>query len=147
MKKFLLLSAFVSTACWADSASFMGPWGGGVQVGSVAAITLDRPYTERESVNLGLGSDSGDLTFYGDHVWYLTRDTLIHPYAGLGAGFIHDDERDDLDEEFAATARIPVGANYYTPNARLNVYLQVTPYFATSGDSDVDANIGLRYYF
>lgn len=149
MKKYAALLVLFSTACYADSASFMGPWGGGVQVGSISAVTLERPYNEVSAVNMGIGSESGDLSTYGDHVWYLTRDTLIHPYAGLGLGFRHDDERNDNSDrdEFVASGRIPVGASYYTRNARLNIYLQVTPLFDTAGDSDANANVGLRYYF
>lgn len=149
MKKYAALIALMSTTCFADSASFMGPWGGGVQVGSISAVTLERPYDETAAFNMGIGSDSGDLTVYGDHVWYLTRDMIVHPYAGLGAGFTHDDERNDNTDrdEFYASGRIPIGVSYYTKNARLNVYLQVTPLFNTAGDSDANANIGLRYYF
>lgn len=149
MKKYALFLAVVSSACYADSASFMGPWGGGVQVGSISAVTLDRPYDERASFNAGIGSDSGDLTFYVDHLWYLTRDTIVHPYAGLGAGLMHDDERDDNNDrdEVLGTARIPIGLSYYTNNARLNIYLQFTPLFDTSGDTDANADLGLRYYF
>lgn len=155
MNKNLLLLSLFSGACFADSASFMGQWGIGVQVGSLSSVTLERPYSERAGINMGIGVDDGDLTTFGDHVWYLTRDYVVHPYAGLGVGLTFDDDRDhfhnhkhiDDHDRFYASARIPVGVNYYAPNPRLNVYLQITPLFTTSGDTDANANIGLRYYF
>ena len=147
MKKVIFAMAFLfGASALAIAPTQLGTLGAGVHVGTSSAVTVQRVFNEVNSAQFGVGADNENVLAYGDYLWYMDTISQIHPYVGLGAGVEYDDDP-GADDEFLGMARLPVGVSFYPDNASLNIFGQAVPLLDTSGDGDLEAQVGLRYFF
>ena len=142
-----LLLLLLGSHSQATSPSSIGDLGVGAEIGGESSVSLQRAYSDLSSYNIGLGTYDKTVNLYADHLWYLTRDTLLHPFVGAGLGAAFDDSNDPLVEDVRGLIRLPIGVSYYTREVPLNLFAQLVPSFDTEKDSEVFGQVGLKYFF
>lgn len=123
-----------------------GQMGGGVILGRPIGGTAKYWFKDTQGAGVGIGSDDGDFTFWGDYSWH-SWDILPQPRQGtLGASLsLGGRFRDKKDEEFGF--RTLAGLSYWFPKNPLELFLEVGPRFDVDGDVEFDGGVGVRYYF
>lgn len=139
----LLLSCGLAPAASAQQA---GRLGAGVLLGSPIGGTAKYWFKDTQGADVGIGTDGGDFTFWGDYSWH-SWDILPQPRKGtLGASLsLGGRFRDKSDEEFGF--RTLAGASYWFPTNPLELFLEFGPRFDVDGDVEFDGGVGVRYYF
>lgn len=141
-------------------------FGLGLELGAPTGLTGKYFLAADRALDFGIGEVFGyfnrtGLHIYGDYLFHPTslaaNETFELPlYIGIGARFW--DFRDDgpvvADNAFAIGVRVPVGISFDFNNVPLDIFLQVVPvldffsgYAAHSVYLDLDASIGIRYWF
>jgi hypothetical protein len=150
MKKllaFICLLAACTGPLWAQKA---GEFGAGVVLGNPTGITGKYWLNSSKALDGGLGFDS-DVMIYGDYLWH-SYTVVPQPaegkmplYLGLGlqVGDTHRHFSNDLG------LRAVGGISYWLPRNPVELFFELVPVFHLSehGGSELNAGIGLRYYF
>ena len=125
-----------------------GDFGLGVIVGDPFGPTAKYWFNDSRALDIGMGFPS-DFKLYGDYLW-TSWDIFPQPAQGrlatsLGLGprlvFLHDDTQLGL--------RTVAGLYYWVARNPLEIFLEIAPVFVVSPETstDIDAGIGIRYYF
>lgn len=149
MKRILILVCILAAGAgplWAQKA---GELGAGVVLGSPTGITGKYWLNENRALDAGLGFDS-DVLLYGDYLWHSFK-VLPQPAEGkmplyLGLGLqIGDNHHNNSTLSLRAVG----GIAYWLPRNPIEIFLELIPTFHLSqnGGSDLNAGLGLRYYF
>jgi len=149
MKKLLTLLCLLAASSgplWAQKA---GEFGAGVVLGSPTGITGKYWLNDNRALDAGLGFDS-DVLIYGDYLWHSFK-VLPQPQEGkmplyLGLGLqIGDTHHNNND----LSLRTVGGISYWLPKNPIEIFFELVPVFHLTqhGGSDLNAGIGLRYYF
>lgn len=149
MKKLLTLVCLLAAGTsplWAQNA---GGLGAGIALGSQTGPTAKYWLSGNQAIDAGLGFND-NLTLYGDFLWHSWRvfpqpaEGKIPAYLGLGAQVGGSAHRDS-----SAGLRAVAGVAYWLPRNPLEIFLEIIPvlHISDNGGTDVNANIGLRYYF
>lgn len=149
MKKLLTLICLLAAAngpLWAQTA---GEFGAGVVLGSPTGITGKYWLNDTRALDAGLGFDS-DVLIYGDYLWH-SFTVLPQPAEGklplyLGLGLqVGDTHHDNTSLSLRAVG----GIAYWLPKNPIEIFFELVPTFhlADHGGSDLNAGLGLRYYF
>jgi hypothetical protein len=149
MKKLLILICLLAVGTgqlWAQRA---GELGAGVVLGNPTGITGKYWLNDNRALDAGLGFDS-DVLIYGDYLWHSFK-VIPQPAEGkmplyLGLGLqIGDTHHDNNDLGLRAVG----GISYWLPRNPIEIFFELVPVFHLSrhGGSDLNAGLGLRYYF
>ncbi len=130
---------------WAQQA---GDFGAGVVLGDPTGATAKLWLNDSQALDAGVGVNS-NFVVYSDYLWHSWK-VLPQPaegklpvYVGLGAQI----RSMSPDSEFGL--RAVAGIAYWLPRNPVEIFVEVVPVvYVTPGNSvDLDADIGLRYYF
>ncbi len=125
-----------------------GTLGAGIVLGDPIGPNVKYWLNPKAALDVGLGFKK-DFTVYTDflwHEWTLFPQPPRGSLAGyFGLGLRYEEKRGNDDFGF----RMVTGAAYWFPSHPIEVFLEIVPVFQVSPDTDtdVDAGIGLRYYF
>ena len=141
-------------------------FGLGLELGAPTGLNGKYFLSADRALDFGIGEVFGYFNRTGLHIY---GDYLFHPtslaanesfelplYIGVGARIwdFHDSGRPEPNDAFAFGVRVPVGVAFDFNNVPLDVFLQVVPvldffsgYAAHSVYLDLDASIGIRYWF
>jgi len=142
-------------------------FGLGLELGAPTGITGKYFLSADRALDFGLGSIFNYRDRYGFHIY---GDYLFHPvslasnatfelplYVGVGGRFWNFEDRrfqGNYDSAFAIGVRVPVGVSFDFNNVPLDIFVQIVPvldfysgYAAHTLYLDIDASIGVRYWF
>ena len=151
MKTLLALVCLFAAGVSPLRAQTAGDFGAGVVLGSQTGATAKLWLDGRGALDANLGFNS-DLPLSADYLWHSWRvfpqpaEGKVPAYIGLGAqlgGSYHHHDNSALG------LRAVAGVAYWLPRNPLEIFLELVPvlYLSDNHGSDVNANIGLRYYF
>lgn len=130
-----------------------GDFGLGLVAGDITGPTFKYFTGSKTAIDGGLKFDS-DLEVYADYVWH-KWDLFSRPSQGLFGGYFgvgpRYKERDGRgksgDDQFGI--RTMGGIDYWFDNFPLEIFMEAGPWFIFSPDTDteLDAGVGVRYYF
>ncbi|HAF95974.1 MAG: hypothetical protein A2X34_02335 [Elusimicrobia bacterium GWC2_51_8] len=138
-----LLAAGVKPLC----AQKAGDFGAGVILGNPTGAAAKFWLNDSRALDAGVGFNT-DLALYGDYLWHSWK-VLPQPsegrlpvYLGLGAQIM-----DSAHNNFGL--RAVAGIAYWLPRNPVEIFLELVPVLRFSNNDGVDLNagIGLRYYF
>lgn len=151
MRKVLAVVCAVWMAAGAAAAPSAGDVGIGVLAGSPFGPTVKLWLNPRQALNVGIGFN--DLAGYVDYQWHswsifpqpARNDGRFGGYAALGAKV----EDDDDERDPVVGIRTMLGAAYFLPFERIEIFFEAGPVFEMTPDTDVelDAGLGVRFYF
>lgn len=146
MKILLALACMLAAGSpsWAQKA---GNIGAGVVLGSPTGITGKLWLDGSHAIDAGIGFDS-DVLLYGDYLWHSysifpqPAEGKLPVYLGLGAQ-VGDSDHDNLG------LRAVAGIAYWLPRNPIEIFLDIVPvlHLSRNDGADLNASIGLRYYF
>ncbi|MEW6602434.1 MAG: hypothetical protein AB1499_15790 [Nitrospirota bacterium] len=145
---FVITLVFFAVNSNAVYAHDKGAFGAGVVLGDPVGPTLKYWIDSNAAIDVGLGFDN-DMIFYSDFLWHEWK-LFPQPQKGKLAGYFGAGVRfQDKDEDDEFGFRAVAGASYWIASTPIELYLEIAPVFQVSPDTDVDLNagIGLRYYF
>lgn len=142
-------------------------FGLGLELGAPTGITGKYFLSSDRALDFGIGDiynyfDRSGLHIYGDYLWHpvslLSSEAFELPfYIGVGGRFwSFDDHRGNgiVDSASAIGLRVPVGVSFDFNTVPLDIFVQVVPvldffsgYAAHSVYLDIDASLGIRYWF
>lgn len=154
-KKILIVAALLMVVCVGGAFA----WGIGIQGGYNLGIPGNVAVTFKlDSLpivfagNFYIGSHYFGVGLTGDY-WFL-NDNLVGPlnwFIGAGLGGTVGFPEKGVD--FSLAGRVPVGLNMYLVDGFIEPYVQVVPMLKLDilpdvyPDFDLDANIGIRFWF
>ena len=146
MKIILALACMLAAGsqAWAQTA---GKLGAGVVLGSPTGITGKLWLDGSRAIDAGIGFDSNVLV-YGDYLWHSysvfsqPAEGKLPVYLGLGAQ-IGDSRHNNLG------LRAVAGIAYWLPRNPVEIFFDLVPviHLGENSGADLNASIGLRYYF
>ncbi|MDO8803530.1 MAG: hypothetical protein Q7R35_03785 [Elusimicrobiota bacterium] len=150
MKTLLALVCLLAAGVSPLRAQNAGDFGAGVVLGSQTGATAKLWLDGVRALDANLGFNS-DLSLSADFLWHSWRvfpqpvEGKIPAYIGLGAqvgGSFHNQDN-------SLGLRAVAGVAYWLPRNPLEIFLELVPviHLSDNGGTDVNINIGLRYYF
>lgn len=138
-----LLTVFAIDVC----AQQAGQFGAGVILGRPSGLTAKTWYTGSNAFDLGVGFGE-DFTFYADHLWH-GWDIFPQPAQGKLGGYVGIGPRIEADRHAEFGIRTIGGLSYWIANRPIELFLEGGPVFQLAPDRDVevDAGVGVRFYF
>lgn len=146
---FLLLCS--SVTAFAQNHNF----GLGIILGEPTGVSSNYKLSSNNSIDaaLAVDLDDDDLQFHSTYLFNYPNSldldgTLLGWYWGLGARVrIEDDGEDDSDLNLGP--RASVGSNYQFPTAPVEIFAEAALIvnLINDIDADLDAGVGVRYYF
>jgi hypothetical protein len=144
----------------ADAVADGGPFGLGIILGEPSGLSAKLFLDARHALDFALDYSLVDSALYihADYLLHFSgwrvRDGGVHrlvPYVGLGGKVglrDHDDGRGH-DRDGALGARIPLGIAWMPASVPIDVFLELVPglFLIPETDPDLDASLGLRYFF
>ncbi len=123
------------------------PAGVGVMVGDPTGITAKYRFDATNAMDLGIGLD--DFSIHADYLWHdwnlfpQSPQTRLAAYYGFGAGL------EDRKHDSILMARALGGVSLFFTSQPFELFAELVPVLKLTGDSglDLDAAIGVRYYF
>jgi hypothetical protein len=142
-------------------------FGLGLELGAPTGITGKYFLSADRALDFGLGAiysygDRSGLHIYGDYLFHpvslaSTGAFELPFYIGIGGRFWSFEDRDTrdgiIDSASAIGLRVPIGVSFDFNNVPLDIFVQVVPVldffsgYRRSVYLDVDASIGIRYWF
>jgi len=132
----------------------------GLMVGEPTGISFKAWTSDDTAIDAGLAWSVGRYDAVNIHADYLWHDFSVFGdeiergqlpvYYGIGGRIVFaDDYPDPGDENVVLGARVPVGINYLLEENPIGFFLEVAPIvnIIPETDFDVDAALGVRYYF
>ncbi len=129
---------------WAQKA---GDLGAGVILGNPTGGSAKYWLSGTQALDAGLGF-SGDFAVHADYLWH-AWDVLPKPRQGRLPAYLGLGGRVEAGDDAQFGIRTVGGLAYWLPRHPIEIFLEVVPVFrlAPSTGVDLDAGIGLRYYF
>lgn len=135
-----------------------GPFGLGIILGEPSGLSAKLFLDARHALDFALDYSLVDSALYihADYLLHFSgwrvRDGGVHrlvPYVGLGGKVGVRDHRGDDDRSGALGARIPLGIAWMPASVPIDVFLEIVPglFLIPETDPDLDASLGLRYFF
>ncbi len=136
--------------------------GVGVIVGEPTGVSIKKWIGETRAIDAAAAwsfSENGSFQFHADYLFHnfsLLRQNefsgRLPVYYGIGGRIkIRDanDGNDRNDNDALVGIRIPVGISYLFAEAPVDLFVEIVPIFDVVPDTDLDINaaIGVRYYF
>jgi hypothetical protein len=141
-------------------------FGLGLELGAPTGITGKYFLSADRALDFGIGAiygyrDRSGFHIYGDYLFHPVSLASTAPfelpfYIGIGGRFwSFDDSRDNdpIDGASAIGLRVPIGVSFDFNNVPLDIFVQVVPVldffsgYRRSVYLDIDASIGIRYWF
>ncbi|HET7505849.1 MAG TPA: DUF3996 domain-containing protein [Kofleriaceae bacterium] len=142
-------------------------FGLGLELGAPTGVTGKYFLAADRAIDFGVGDiynyfDRSGLHIYMDYLWHpvslaSSADFELPLYIGVGGRFWNFSRRFDNapdDNAYAFGIRVPVGVSFDFNNIPIDVFVQLVPvldffanYAAHSIYLDLDASIGVRYWF
>lgn len=141
-------------------------FGLGLELGAPTGVNGKYFLSADRALDFGIGDiynyfNRSGLHIYGDYLWHptslATNESFELPlYVGVGGRFwdFTDNGPNTPNDAFAFGFRVPVGISFDFNNVPLDIFLQVVPvldffsgYRAHSVYLDIDASVGVRYWF
>lgn len=132
----------------------------GLMVGEPTGISFKAWTSENTAFDAGLAWSLGRydaVNIHGDYLWHhfgIFGDDIkkgqLPIYYGIGGRLVFaDDYPDPGENNVVLGARVPVGINYLFEDSPLGLFLEVAPIvnIVPETDLDIDAALGIRYYF
>ncbi len=132
----------------------------GLMVGEPTGISFKAWTSDDTAIDAGLAWSVGRydaVNIHADYLWHhfgVFGDDIekgqLPVYYGIGGRIVFaDDYPDPGDENVLLGARVPVGINYLLEENPIGFFLEVAPIvnIIPETDFDVDAALGVRYYF
>lgn len=137
-----------------------GPFGLGIILGEPSGLSAKLFLDARHALDFALDYSLVDSALYvhADYLLHFSgwrvRDGGVHrliPYVGLGGKIgVRDHDGDHgHDRDGALGVRIPVGIAWMPASVPIDVFLEIVPglFLIPETDPDLDASLGLRYFF
>lgn len=155
----LVAVAWAMGASVADARAEGGPFGAGIILGEPTGLSLKFFLDRRHAFDVAI-----DYSLY-DSALYVHADYLLHfsgwvvrgdsshafiPYVGIGGKIgINGHDRDHDDRSGALGARVPLGIAWIPGGLPIDVFLEIAPglFLLPETNPDLDASLGLRYFF
>lgn len=157
LSSIFFLAATLNTAHAQKSENKVGL---GLMVGEPTGISFKAWTSENTAFDAGLAWSVGRydaVNIHADYLWHnfgVFGDEIesgqLPVYYGIGGRIVFaDDYPDQGDENVVLGARVPVGVNYLLEKNPIGFFLEVAPIvnIIPETDFDVDAALGVRYYF
>jgi hypothetical protein len=134
----------------APAASQGTGFGAGVIVGEPTGISLKNWLSRRTAFDIGVA-----WSFSNEDAVHIHADYLVHKfgvfkvekgemplYFGIGG-------RIKFEDDVKVGVRIPIGTDYFFVDAPIDLFFEVVPLLELAPDTDVDVNagLGIRYFF
>lgn len=132
----------------------------GLMVGEPTGISFKTWTSQNTAFDAGLAWSVGRfdaVRIHADYLWHdfgILGDEInkgqLPVYYGIGGRIIFtDDYPDPGDNNAVLGARVPVGVNYLLEDSPVGFFFEVAPIvnIIPETDFDVDAALGVRYYF
>lgn len=153
----LFIAATLNTA---DAQQSDNKIGLGLMVGEPTGISFKAWTSDNTAFDAGLAWSVGRydaVNIHADYLWHhfgVFGDEIergqLPVYYGIGGRIVFaDDYPDPGDENVLLGARVPVGVNYLLEENPIGFFLEVAPIvnIIPETDFDVDAALGVRFYF
>ncbi len=145
----LIALALAPTAAAAQG----GPFGLGLILGEPSGLSAKLFLDRRSALDFALDFSFLDDAFYvhADYVLHfssLGRGTTVLPYVGIGGKVaVKDNDHDKDHDRFGV--RVPLGIAFMPRSVPIDVFGEIVPGLTLlpETDPDVDAGIGIRYFF
>jgi hypothetical protein len=155
----VVTAALVFLGCISQPRAEGGPFGAGIIVGEPTGLSLKYFLDRRHAFDVAI-----DYSLY-DSALYVHADYLLHfsgwlvrgdsthafiPYVGIGGKIgVRGHGRDRDDRSGALGARVPLGIAWIPGRLPIDVFLEVAPglFLLPETNPDLDASLGLRYFF
>jgi hypothetical protein len=152
-RTFVVALAF-SALCPVLHAQSAGSLGAGVVIGEPLGLTGKYWFDGIRAVDAGVGFGGGDSVLYADFLWH-AWDIVPQPAQGklglyVSAGpRLEFESNHDENSDARFGIRTLVGADYWIQNRPIEVFLEAGPVFQFSPTTavDIDAGLGIRFYF
>jgi hypothetical protein len=154
---FFILTATVAVASTGQAA---GNFGAGIIIGSPTGLSFKYDLSKRNSLDAAIAwDDDVDVHVHASYLWNRARlfaldGAAVDGYAGVGARIReHDDHyyRRHLDEEEGTHfgIRVPGGLRYMFRDPAVEIFAEIAAIMDLTPDTDldIDAGIGVRYFF
>lgn len=150
MKKYALTAVLLTCLSGlGQAAARSGDLGAGFILGDITGPTMKYFIGPKTALDVGLGF-SNEFRATGNITWH-SWDIFPKPERGDFGGYLgfgpRWQERERRDDDFGV--RTIVGLDYWLDTVPLELFFEVGPWFIFTPDTDteIDAGIGLRYYF
>ena len=155
MTKFIIGTLIVGLLLSGTAYGMSGKIGLGLIVGKPTGLVAKKWLSETTAVDGAVGWSNNSLHLHGDYL--LHNYTLIKlpevkgdlpVYYGVGGRIKFKDDNKG-DDDVVVGIRVPFGISYLPDGTPLDFFVEVAPImdFAPDTELDVDAAIGVRYYF
>ncbi|MDD5209185.1 MAG: hypothetical protein PHV36_07345 [Elusimicrobiales bacterium] len=149
MKTLMVLACLFALGVGPLQAQKAGDFGAGIVLGNQTGATAKFWLDGSKALDAGLGFND-NLTLYGDYLWHSLRvfpqpeAGKIPAYIGLGAQIGNSSHNDS-----SFGLRAVAGVAYWLPRNPLEIFLELVPvvHFSNHGGTDINMDLGLRYYF
>jgi len=152
-----LMFCVIGTSCIAQE-----KFGLGIIVGEPTGVSVKYWLTDNRALDGAAAwslSNDDEFQLHVDHLWHnynfftLHADGMPSIYYGVGGRVRFEDNDNgrgkEKDDETRVGIRIPVGLSYLAGGAPIDIFVEIVPILEIAPDTDLnlDAAIGLRYYF
>jgi len=148
MRKIFLIGILLLAFSVSSNAQEKG-WGAGIIIGNPTGLSAKLWTGGNNAFQFGLAwsfSGNSSLLLQADYLWHFSgiavSEGKLPIYAGAGI-------RLKFNDDLGLGIRIPVGLDYMFANTPLDIFLEVVPVvkLTPSTGFDVDAGVGIRYWF
>ena len=157
MKKTAFILFFLVFTALNISYSQTSGTGLGIMVGEPTGVSFKHWLSSDNAIDAGLAwsfLDNGNFHIHGDYLFHMNvLNSLLNTnnaslYVGIG-GRIKIKNTDKEESDSRLGARVPVGAVFYFPQPKLDLFLEIVPILDLTPKTDFSFNaaIGARYFF
>ncbi len=145
----LILMAISSTNLFSQTSGT----GLGIMVGEPSGISFKHWVAPNHAVDAGLAwlfADNGNFQLHADYLYHANVFELNNSagYIGIGGRIMfRNSDKGETDNRFGV--RVPAGLNFYFPEPKLDVFIEIAPILDLTPSSKFSINglAGVRYFF
>jgi hypothetical protein len=157
MKKTALILLFLTIISINKAFSQTSGTGLGLIIGEPTGVSLKHWVSPMNAIDAGLAwsfLDNGNFHIHADYLYHMNvLNSLLHTnnaslYVGIGGRLkLKNSDKGETDNRLGA--RVPVGAVFYFPEPKLDVFLEIVPILDLTPKTDISFNaaLGVRYFF
>ncbi len=128
-------------------------FGLGVVLGDPTGLSAQLRLNNTNAIDGALAWSATGLHIHSDYLWnndnfFANRNQNLDLYYGIGGRLISLSS-DAYKNQTSIAVRAPIGINYKIRNTQVQIFAEMALNFsfAPRSDTDLDAGIGLRFYF